>query len=111
MTKEHFLSLGYKERFIGISPTHTQMLHNNMQGRRKQYGLRHRVTSTIHAAMGDTLTKMATEISRSHRNFKMWDKGQLIVISSRTKSAKDTIFVGNKNDTLRAFRALLTRKT
>jgi len=69
------------------------------------------VTSTIHAAMGDTLHSMATEISKRNGNFKMWDKGQMIVILSRTKFAKNTIFVGDKNDTLGALTQLLTRKT
>ena len=41
----------------------------------------------------------------------MWDKGQMILILSRTKFAKDTIFVGDKNDTLTALKNLLTRKT
>ena len=41
----------------------------------------------------------------------MWDKGQMIVILSRTKLAKATLFVGDKNDTLSALRHLLTRRT
>ena len=54
---------------------------------------------------------MAIEISQSNTNFKMLGKGQIIVILSLTKKAKDTIFVGNKNDTLNALMILLTRKT
>ena len=61
--------------------------------------------------MGDTLSNMATEISRINANFKIWDKGQMIVILSRTKYASNTIFVGDKNDTLTALKDLLTRKT
>ena len=60
--------------------------------------------------MGDTLQSMATEVSLSNGNFKMWDKGQMIVILSRSKYAKDTIFVGDKNDTIAALKALLTHK-
>ena len=41
----------------------------------------------------------------------MWDKGQMIVILRRTKFVKNTIFVGDKNDTLGALTQLLTRKT
>jgi hypothetical protein len=61
--------------------------------------------------MGDTLPKVATEISQSNSNFKMWDKGQMIVILSRTKFAKDTIFVGDKDDTLKALKRILIQKT
>ena len=61
--------------------------------------------------MGDTLQSMATEISHKNKNIKIWDKSQMIVILSRTKLAKDTIFVGDKNDTLSALKHLLTRRT
>ena len=54
---------------------------------------------------------MAIEISQSNTNFKMLGKGQIIVILSLTKKAKDTIFVGDKNDTLNALMILLTRNT
>ena len=110
-TKEMYLNEKYEEIRIGLAPQRTQFLTNNYQAKRKQYGLKHRVTSTIHAAMGDTLSYMATEISLVNGNFKMWDKGQMIVILSRTKYASNTIFVGDKNDTLRALKDVLTRKT
>ena len=50
--------------------------------------------------MGDTLSSMAIEVSFANSNYKMWDKGQMIVILSRTRKAQDTIFVGDKNETL-----------
>ena len=109
--KESYISQGFTEIEVGLKPDRIQLLANNVQAKRKQYGLKHHVTSTIHAAMGDTLQTMATEVSLSNGNFKMWDKGQMIVILSRTKKAKDTIFVGDKNDTIAALKALLTQKT
>jgi len=54
---------------------------------------------------------MATEISLNDPLFRLWDKGQLVVILSRTKTAKDTIFVGNKADTIEALKSILTKKT
>ena len=69
----------------------------------------HRVTGTIHAAKGDSMT---TEISRNDPNYRLcWDKGQLVVILSRTKFAKNTIFVGDKDDTIAALKDLLIHKT
>ena len=41
----------------------------------------------------------------------MWDKGQMIDILSITKYAKDKIFVGDKNDTLKSLKQILTQKT
>jgi predicted GIY-YIG superfamily endonuclease len=109
--KIEYLNQGYKEVKIGIAPQRTQSLANNIQGKRKQYGLKHHVSSTIHAAMGDTLIHMATSISNTDPNFNIWDKGQLVVLLSRTNYAIDSIFVGPKEETLAAFRTLLTLKS
>ena len=110
-SKEDYISCGFEEIEVGLSPDQNENLPGNIQARRKQYGLRHYVTSTIHACQGDTIISMATEISQNNANFKMWDKGQMIAILSHTKKAKDTIFVGDKNDTLHALKLLLTMKT
>ena len=111
LSKQAYLDQGFVEVDIGIAPERTQYLAGNIQAKRKQYGLKHRLASTIHEAMGDTLPSVATEVSFSNSNFSMWDKGQMIVITSRTKLGKDTIFVSNKDDTLKALKSLLTRKT
>jgi hypothetical protein len=110
-SKTHYIENGFKEVKIGVAPERTQTLAFNLQARRKQYGLKHHVSMTIHAAMGDTLMKMATTVSMHDTTFSMWDKGQLIVILSRTKEAKNSIFVGSKQDTLNAFKMLVCRKT
>ena len=58
--------------------------------------------------MGDTLPSIATTFSMTDRNFYLWDKGQLIVIISRTRLAiLDTIFVGDKESTLNDLVAIL----
>ena len=109
--KQYFLDLGFTEILVGPAPERTRALKSNTQAKRKQYGLKHRVTSTIHAAQGETLLKMATEISLNDPDFNLWDKGQLVVLLSRTKTAKDTIFVGNKSETLSALKAILMNKS
>ena len=48
---------------VWIVPQRIQSVGRNIQAQRKQYGLKHRVTSTIHPAMGDTLRRVATKIS------------------------------------------------
>jgi predicted GIY-YIG superfamily endonuclease len=110
-SREVYLERGFREVKVGIAPERTNSVRNDMFARRKQYGLRHHVSMTIHAAMGDTLLNMATSISARDTNFTMWDKGQLIVILSRTKEAKKSIFVGPKEDTLAAFRSLVCKQT
>ena len=111
MTKQSFINNGFTECRIGTSNEYTQSLKNNIQGKRKQYGLKPYVSSTLHGAMGDTLQFMATQISTQDSNFSLWDKGQLVVLLSRTKKAENSIFIGPKNETLKALTQLLLSKT
>ena len=110
-TKQFYIQLGFKEVSVGVEPVRIIDIGLSTQAQRKQYGLRHRVRGTIHSAMGDTYESMATSISVADPNFCLWDKGQLIVIISRTKESGRTIFVGETNDTLAALKHLLLRRT
>lgn len=110
-SKQDLLDIGFTEVTVGASRERTRSLKGNLRGKRKQYGLQHRLTSTIHAAQGETFALVATEISENDPDFNLWDKGQLIVLISRTRHASNTIFVGNKMDTLSALRAMLNKKT
>lgn len=80
MAKEEYLIKGFKEVKVGLAPENTQSIGSNIQAERKQCGLKHRVTSTIHAAMGDTLVIVAIEVQRNDPNYKLWDKAQAIVV-------------------------------
>ena len=111
LPKDYFISQGFVEIKVPVAPSYTLSLSNSMQGKRKQYGLRHRITGTIHGAMGDTYESMASEISHSDPNFGLWDRGQLVVIISRTRLPSKTIFVGCKEQTLDTLRSVLLRKT
>ena len=93
------------------SPRIHRVGRDGTQGKRRQYGLKHRVTSTIHSSIGDTLSQVAIEISNNADFFKLWDKAQLIVGCSRTKRGKDTILVGNKANIIEAFTTLVRQRT
>jgi hypothetical protein len=110
-SKECYLDQGFKEIKIGCATERTKWMCNNFQARRRQYGLKHHVTATIHASMGDTISVIATEISSKNSAYKIWEKGMLVVLTSRTRFAKDIIFVGNKTETLEALKEILLRKT
>ena len=56
------------------------------------------------------LIRVAMQISDSDPNLKWWDKAQVIVALSRTKIGINTIFVGNKNDTIKALSRLIRQK-
>ena len=57
--------------------------------------------------MGDTLNKIATEISDETNEFRLWEKYQAIVLLSRKKLGSNIIFVGNKNNTNNALSSLI----
>ena len=63
-------NLGFKKVSISIAPKNT-CFHDNAKCMRKQCGLRHYVTGTIHAVIGDTCNDMAMSISDSNRNFSL----------------------------------------
>ena len=91
--KTDFLNDKFKEVAVRLAPDRTVCIGRTIQERRKQYGLRHRVTGTIHLAMGDIFESMATSISLTDPNFGLWDRGKLIVIISRTKDPKRTLYL------------------
>lgn len=109
--KQFYLDKGFKEVKIGISPERTQSIGQDLQAQRKQYGLKHRVTSTIHAAMGDTLSSVAIEISRQNSSFELWDCAQAIVTLSQTKLGKNLTFVGDKNESIESLAALIQMRS
>ena len=90
--------MGFYEVDVGLAPVRTQAISRYKQAQRSQYGLKHRITSTIHASMGDTLSKVAMQITNS--KFELWDKAQLIVSVTRTKIGKNLIFVRDKEETV-----------
>lgn len=110
--KSYYIStLNFKEVKIGLSMENIEYLPNDVQAVRRQYGLRHFITGTIHGAMGDTYYIMATSVSNVIKQLRLWEKGQLIVLISRTRTMKNTIFVGSKSDTIAGLVELLTKRS
>ena len=82
-----------------------------MQGKRRQYGLKQYISSTIHGAMRDTLQYMATQILGHDNNFNLWDRGQLTALLSCNSYGENSMFIEPKNDTLNALCTLLLFRT
>ena len=72
----------------------TQKINKYMQDQRKQYGLKHCFTATVHAAISDTLKKVT--LQKFDIILELWDKAQVLVALTREKKGGDLIFVGNK---------------
>ena len=60
--------------------------------------------------MGNTLIKVAMEISNKNGMFKLWDKEQVIVGFSRKRIGRNIIFLGDKNSTIDAVTSLIQLK-
>ena len=103
--------LNFKEVQMGTSPENIEFLHDDIQATRRQYGLRHFITGAIHGAMGDTYHLMAIAVSHRNKQLRLWGKGQLIVVISRTRLIKNTIFIGSKRDTILGLKELLLKMT
>ena len=99
-SKEIYLMEGWKKQKIGTSTINTHATNYCTKGNRKQYGLKHYVTATLHVLQGLTINKLATEINVFSSDYKLWDCAQLLVLLSRTKKSQDVIFVGNKENTI-----------
>ena len=108
-TKEEYIEMGFYEVDVGLAPTRTQAISRYKQAQRTQYGLKHRITSTIHASMGDTLSKVAMQITDAM--FELWDKAQLIVAFTRTKVGKNLILIGDKEETVETIIKLVQRRS
>jgi hypothetical protein len=56
---------------------------------------------------GDTLPLVATQITDTSREYRLWQKEQLAVLISRVSTCKDVIFVGERDDTRQAVERIL----
>jgi len=108
-SKMELIATGWKPEKIGKNPkTNVHSIGKGIMAKREQYGLKHRIASTIHVGMGQDLQAVVTKVSATHRRYQLWDKRQLIVLTSRTHKGKDTIFVGDKEETAEYLASLLT---
>ena len=106
----HYIQIGFKEVSIRQSPEQISF-YNDVKCIHCHCGLRYYVTGTIHGAMGDTYNRMAISVSDIEKIFSLWDHGQLIVISSRTRIMINTIFVGPNNGKIRGLKILFDQRT
>ena len=80
--KEDYLEEVWVLQKIGITTERVQNVSHDIQAQRKQYGLKHSITFTIHTAMFDTLIKVTMENSNENGMFKLWDNPQVIFFAA-----------------------------
>ena len=81
------------------------------KARRNQYRVTYFVCSTVHRALGDTLPRIATNISIREHRYRLWERQQLLVVLSRVASLDDILFITtDPTDTMLAMQKLLHQK-
>jgi hypothetical protein len=94
------IATGWKPVKVGITPELNLTSHGVISNRR-QYSLRH-----VNKQTGNTIDgRCAIEMSKS---CSPWGKDQIVVVLSRTHTARDTIIVGNKEFALNRMWDLIT---
>ena len=68
----------------------------NLSVRRRQLPFVNYVSGTCHKIMGDTFSKIATQVSVTEKKYNLWMASQLYVILSRVHQLKYVTFVGEK---------------
>ena len=108
VTEEFLTANSWREISIGPCPDREQPnMRFGLRTLRRQYGLQPYISNTIHSIQGANLWKLATQLSAVDERYRLWEKGQLVVVTSCTNDARSTIFVGNKEDNLAMMRKAL----
>lgn len=105
-TKEELTTSGWNEIYIGCAPERVILGARGIQGTRLQYSLKHIGAITINKSQGETLPLgLAVEITEE---YSPWEKGQIVVLLSRTTTSRNTIIVGEKNYAINKMWELIT---
>ena len=106
-TKDQLKAMQWKEVTIGTAMESAKPCPGGYQGKRKQYSLKHIGACTINKSQGQTIPQgLAVEISSNETC--PWEKEQVVVVFSRTKTSSSTIIVGDKSFVLRKLWELVT---
>jgi predicted GIY-YIG superfamily endonuclease len=98
-TVSQLLSWGWTRIMIRIAPPQVVNVYSRLRARRHQYGIRLHISTTAHGCMGHTLHSLVTKVSAKEATYKLWSKPQVVVMLSRTNLGKNTIFVGDPDET------------
>jgi predicted GIY-YIG superfamily endonuclease len=98
------LENGWTTVKVPLKTSGNEQIVRGIQARRTQYPLKPRVSSTIHACMGSTLSAVVSAVvplTNMPYNFSLWEAAQIVVLLSRTKTANAIFFIGDKEATIK----------
>ena len=93
--EQTLIQMGWKKIYVERRKRMQKInVGNNIFADRGQFPLHSRVAATIHRAMGSSLKNIVTEISKSRNHCGyLWDRGQVVVLLSRTPALRNMYFV------------------
>ena len=93
-TKAQLKDWKWNEVSIGVAPERNVVARGGFQARRRQYSLKHVGALTINKSQGETIPAgIAVEISATDTC--PWEKEQVVVMFSRTKTANAMVIIGD----------------
>ena len=98
---------------IRVEPVWTRNINIRkpwVTAQRKQLPLDNAEVTTIHKGLGRTCDVVSTQVSYANAMFAIWERPMFLVIISRVRNLKDITFVGDKEDTMKAIKAILAMK-
>jgi predicted GIY-YIG superfamily endonuclease len=108
----HNIPAEWPEVVVGVRTTPPSIVGPCLQmGRRTQFPVRYYFCTTIHRIQGDTVPLLATQLSNSERQYRLWQKEQFVVLISRVQRCRDVIFVGSAAETRNAIVRILGRSS
>ena len=101
LTKENLQRLGWRLVKVGAVPERVCVhVGRGMVAKRKQYGIRPRISCTIHKIMGNEVEKLITQVSDDKESmYGIWQREQVQVLISRTYELRNLVFVGDPHET------------
>eukprot|EP00978_Attheya_sp_CCMP212_P041814 scaffold244588_cov43-Attheya_sp.AAC.3 len=72
---------------------------DSLLGRRIQYSIRPLIGKTVHRVMGHDVNKLVTCVGAGSSKYRLWERGQIVVILSRTPCCKNMYFIGDPKET------------
>jgi predicted GIY-YIG superfamily endonuclease len=112
-TRAWLVENGWTLTQVPYSTTSPKVIARGIQARRTQYGIKPRVSSTIHVCMGSTLPAVVTSVSKIEGlpyDFDLWEAALVVVLLTRTRRADQLVFVGDRVRTIQHMLTILQSK-
>lgn len=105
-TRARLLADGWKETKVGVAPERFVSVRGGIHAKRLQFSLKHIGATTINKSQGATLPSgIAVEFTEE---YSPWERGQVVVLTSRTTTGPLTVIVGEKNYAIKKMWELIT---